>query len=502
MGYGIGYERNSLRLLDVVAGDQPGLRTVRNFTTSAYLDLSRVGLPLTPEGNPLDIVALTDRLQTVRVFDTNLRTPYVQNWNVTLQRELFKNFSLDFRYVGNKGTKLIRGTNINEVNIFETGILEAFKAVQAGGESALLDRIFNGMDLNSGSINGTTVRAGASLRNHPNTRAFFANNNVGGFANYLNTTANFTNVRGGLLRNGTLPENFIVANPQFASANLTGNFANSTYHSFQVELNKRYSNGWTLQSNYTWSKSIGEEEGDEQEMLDSYRNGRNRRVDKRLLSFHRPHVWRTSAVWEMPFGPGRQLLGKSNKIISRLVESWQIGAIYNVFTGAPLNLSNETSSFNQFTDNTPLLMGILPKGFGKVKRDDNGVIYFDGLNEAIDPSVANITGSQNLQDRSTLIGRADANGNIILANPVPGQLGSLAPFYLQGPGSYRLDLNLVKRFQFREKANFEMRIDAINAFNSPEFDLPNGNINSTDFGRITGTNNDARIVVISLRINF
>jgi hypothetical protein len=507
MGYGIGYERNSLRILDVVAGDQPGLRSLRTFTTSAYLDLSRIGLPLTPEGQPLSVVPLTDRQQTVRAFDTNLRTPYVQNWNVTLQRELFKNFTLDFRYVGNKGTKLIRGTNINEVNIFETGILDAYKAVQAGGESALLDLIFNGRNLGSGIIDGTKVRAGASLRNNPNTRAFFANNNVGGFANYLNTTNNFTNVRGGLLRNGNLPENFIVGNPQFLNANLTGNFANSTYHSFQVELNKRYSNGWTLQSNYTWSKALGEEEGAGQEMIDNYRNGRDRRLDKRLLSFHRPHVWRTSAVWEMPFGPGRKFLGTSNKIISRLIERWQFGAIYNVFTGAPLNLSTGTAttgitSFNQFTDTTPLLLGNLPKDFGKVKRDDNGVVYLDGLKIVKDPSVNNITSSQGLQGRSTLFGITDANGNIILANPIPGQLGSLAPFYLQGPGSYRLDLNLVKRIQIRENANFEMRIDAINAFNTPEFDPPNANINSTDFGRITGTNNDARIVVVSLRINF
>jgi hypothetical protein len=377
--------------------------------------------------------------------------------------------------------------------------------VQAGGESALLDRIFNGLNLGSGTIDGSTVRAGASLRNNPNTRAFFANNNVGGFANYLNTTSNFTNVRGDLLRNGNLPENFIVGNPQFLTANLTGNFANSTYHSFQVELNKRYSNGWALQSNYTWSKALGEEEGAGQEMNDNYRNGRNRRLDKRLLSFHRPHVWRTSAVWEMPFGPGRKFLATSNKIISRLVERWQFGAIYNVFTGAPFNLSAETSSFNQFTDNTPLLVGNLPKDFGKVTRVENGVVYLDGLKQVKDPSVANITTSQGLQGRSTLMGITDANGNLILANPVPGQLGSLVQFYLQGPGSYRLDLNLVKRIQIREKANFEMRIDAINAFNSPEFDLPivdNRNINSTNFGRITGTDNDPRIIVISLRINF
>ena len=305
----MGYERNSLRILDVVAGNQPGLRTVTTFAPATYLDLTRVGLPLTPVGKPLDTVPLTDRNQTIRAFDTNLRTAYVQNWNITIQRELFKDYTLEVRYVGNKGTKLVRGANINEVNIFagafgET-ILDGFKAIQTGGESVLFDRIFNGLNLGQGVINGSTVRAGAGLRANANTQGFFANGNVGGFGNYLNTTTNFTNIRGELLRRAGLPENFIVGNPQFAAANLTSNFANSTYHSMQIELIKRFTQGFTVQSNYTWSKALGEEEGAGQEQLDSYRNGRDRRLEKRLMSFHIPHVWRTSAIAELPFGPAR-----------------------------------------------------------------------------------------------------------------------------------------------------------------------------------------------------
>src|SRR5262249_52763114 len=169
----------------------------------------------------LETVPLTDRNQTVRAFDSNLRTAYVENWNLTVQRELFKDFTLDVRYVGNKGTKLVRGANINEVNIFASAfgesILSAFQAIQAGGESVLLDKIFNGINLGLGVVNGSTVRAGAGLRNNANTQAFFANQNVGGFANYLNTTTNFLNVRGALLRNASLPENFIVGSPPFLS---------------------------------------------------------------------------------------------------------------------------------------------------------------------------------------------------------------------------------------------------------------------------------------------
>lgn len=509
-GYGIGYERNSLRILDVVAGDQPGLRTVTTFAQTAYLDLTRVTLPLTPFGKPLDPVPLTDRTQTLRGYDTNLRTPYVQNWNLTVQRQLFKDVTLDVRYVGNKGSQLVRGANINEANIFardsvsgET-LLDAFNAVRTGGESALLDRMFNNLNLGTGGAIGPNNRAGASLRNNANTQGFFGNGNVGGFATYLNNTNQFVGTRGDFLRRAGLPENFILANPQFAGVSLTGNFANSTYHALQVEVIKRFTQGWTVQSNYTWSKSLGEEEGSGQEQRDDYRTLRNMRLDKRLLSFHVPHVWRTNALWELPFGPGKKLLSGGNPILSRLVERWQFGVIYNVFAGSPLNISSGVSSFNQNTDNTPVLVGPFPANFGSARKVDDGVVFFSGLKQVTDPSVAGVTSAQGLQSRSTLLAITDAAGRLLLVNPTPGQLGTLPQLYLQGPGSFRLDVNLAKRIKIRETVDFEFRADAINFTNTPQFDdytAINTDINSVNFGRITNATGN-RIIVLTARINF
>jgi carboxypeptidase family protein len=506
-GFGMGYERNSLRILDVVAGDQPGLRTLTTFAQSSYLDLTRVALPLTPAGNPLDPIPLTDRTQTIRAYDANLRTAYTQNWNLTIQRELYKDFLLDVRYVGSKGSKLVRGANINEANIF-TGafgetLLDAFNAVRAGGESVLLDRLFNGVRLDGRVVNGATVRAGAGLRNDTNTRTFFAQGNVGQFATFLNNTPNF-GPRGSLFRNAGLPENWILANPQFAAASLTGNFANSTYHSLQIELNKRFSYGLALQSNYTWSKALGEEEGSGQEQRDDYRTLRNMRLDKRLLSFSTPHIWRTNVVYALPFGPGQKLLGNSHPVISRLVEGWQISTIYNVFSGSPINLTANVSSFNQNTDGTPTLVGSFAPDLGKARKVDNGVVYFSGLKSVEDPSVAGITNSQTLQSRSTLRAIADESGNLLLVNPTPGRLGSLPQFYIYGPGSFQLDISLVKRVRIREGINFEFRVDAIDALNSPQWNNPtaaNLDINSNNFGSITGATG-SRVVVLSARINF
>jgi hypothetical protein len=444
----------------------------------------------------------------VRAYDTNLRTAYTQNWNVTIQRELYKDFLLDVRYVGNKGSKLVRGANINEANIFagafgET-LLDAFKAVRAGGESVLLDRLFNGVTLDGRVVNGTTVRAGAGLRNDTNTQAFFAQGNVGQFATFLNNTANF-GPRGSLFRNAGLPENWILANPQFAAASLTGNFASSTYHSLQIELNKRFSYGLALQSNYSWSKALGEDEGSDQEQRNDYRTLRNLRLDKRLLSFSTPHTWRTNVVYELPFGPGRKLLGGSHPVISRLVGNWQISTIYNVFSGSPINLSSGVTTFNQSTDsNTPTLVGPFAANSGKAKKVDDGVVFFDGLKQATDPSVAGVTTAQGLQGRSNLQAITDASGKLLLVNPTPGQLGTLPQFYVYGPGSFRLDISLVKRVKIRENINFEFRVDAIDALNSPQWNNPtnaNLDINSPNFGRITDADGN-RVVVLGARINF
>jgi hypothetical protein len=505
-GYSVGYERNSFRLLDIVAGDLPGLRTTQTLTSSSYLNLASLNLPLTPSGAPLETVSIRDRTQNVRVFDNNLRTPYVQNWNLTLQRQLGENYALEVRYVGNKGTKLIRGVNINEANVFENDLLEAFRITQEGGDATLLERFFSGLNLGLGRIGsrvqGQLITASASVRNHPQTYQFFANNDVGGFADFLNSSALFTGVRGGLLlRNPALPINLVVANPQFDSAILTGNFANSTYHSLQVELTKRFATGMLWQANYTFSKALGEDEGETQEQRADYRTLRNLRLDKRLLSFDRRHVFRSNGIFELPFGPGRKFLSASHNVVARLVEGWQVGVIYNWFSGAPLSLTSNVASFNQSTENTPVLVGNFPAQQVQPVRVQNGVVLFTNLRQVPDPSIAKLTTLQNLNQRSTLLALADAAGQLLLVNPTPGMLGTLQPNYLTGPNFFRFDANLIKRFRLRESINFELRLDAINVLNSPQFVTFDTDINSTTFGRATASIGE-RLFVAGLRINF
>src|SRR5262249_28979071 len=65
-----------------------------------------------------------------RTMKDDLRTPYVQSWNIGVQRELAKNTVAEVRYVGNYGSHVWRTFSINEVNIFENGFLQEFKNAQ------------------------------------------------------------------------------------------------------------------------------------------------------------------------------------------------------------------------------------------------------------------------------------------------------------------------------------------------------------------------------------
>jgi hypothetical protein len=147
------------------------------------------------------------------------------------------------------------------------------------------------------------------------------------------------------------------------------------------------------------------------------------------------------------------------------------------------------------------MVGDFPKNIGKVARVSNGVVYFEGLQQVIDPARAGVTTLQTTQSGFSNRAIADAQGNLLLINQAPGQLGTLGQRWIEGPGVVGLDMNLIKRVSIDETREFELRLDAINVLNRPNFDNPQLDINNTSFGRITGAAG-ARSFVINARVNF
>jgi len=266
---------------------------------------------------------------------------------------------------------------------------------------------------------------------------------------------------------------------------------------WQVEVIKRLSSGWIFQGNYTWSKTLGDYDGEDTALTQSFRTLRNLSLDKKRLSYDRLHVFRSNGIWELPFGPGKLIGNNAHRVVGKIIGGWQTGSIFNAFSGAPVNFT-AVNAFNTVSGATPVAVGSVPTG--AVQRVGNGVVYFSGYQHVVDPCVAQITTLQNLQSRSTLRAIADASGKLLLVNGQPGQLG-MQQNMLRGPGTFRLDVNLIKNISVRERYKIQIRADAINLLNKTQWGNPVTNINSATFGRIT-TATGNRTITFNARIDF
>jgi len=172
----------------------------------------------------------------------------------------------------------------------------------------------------------------------------------------------------------------------------------------------------------------------------------------------------------------------------------------NYNTGAPLDITSGIQTITT-VGAQPNIVGSLPKSMGKVTKAPEGVFYFNGFTQTRDPGFANISTSNGLNTAYTNKAIIDPNGDIVLVNPQPGQVGSLGYSTVRGPASLELDLSLIKRIPISEAREFEFRVDAINVLNHPNFGPPDTNINSNSFGQITSANG-ARRFSVTARINF
>src|SRR5438128_78615 len=101
-GYGINYNgAPRFNQLDTTVGTAPGTNLIRQPIPPTPTNLTNVAnlLPL-EKTLPLQPIPLNDRTQNLYLFDTGYVRPYIQNFNVEIQRELTKDLSLDVRYVG------------------------------------------------------------------------------------------------------------------------------------------------------------------------------------------------------------------------------------------------------------------------------------------------------------------------------------------------------------------------------------------------------------------
>jgi hypothetical protein len=186
--------------------------------------------------------------------------------------------------------------------------------------------------------------------------------------------------------------------------------------------------------------------------------------------------------------------------MQQVISGWQLGGIFNYNTGVPLSLTSGIQTITT-TGANPNVLGPV-KNMGKVTKLPGGVVnYFNGYTQIVDPTFTPVT-TNGLSTGYTNKAILDPQGNLLFVNPQPGERGNLGFTTLRGPGETRFDLNMMKKFRVTETKEFEVRVDAINVLNTPNFAAPAVSINgNNNFGRITNASG-ARRFILNARVNF
>jgi hypothetical protein len=200
-------------------------------------------------------------------MDSHIAQPYIQSWNVGIQRKLGQFYALEVRYVGNRAIHSWIAENLNEVNIFENGFLAQFKSAQqaliknggnsfqgAASSTPIFDTAFEDNSTGGytcgGFIYNLQHRQVGSMAGSIASR-FGATSNY--FCNLVSTS--FTpcsNVLGYSGNGGQYPINFLQANPYAAGTGVGYLTAAgySNYNSMQIEFRQQNWHGMELNANY------------------------------------------------------------------------------------------------------------------------------------------------------------------------------------------------------------------------------------------------------------
>jgi hypothetical protein len=448
-------------------------------------------------------------------IDPNLRTPYVQQWNLSIQREIARNTSVTVSYVGNKGSKLYRAIDLNQVVINQNGFLQAFNvARQNGFQSLAAGQGFNPC-YNPG---GSGCNPNVSYFDYPNflygslfqtpgydsiIAQYIQQGAVGDLADLYHSIGSDSTYLYQYYDLTDTPVS-LAANQYLRAADLLGNYSSSTYHAGSIEIRRRFRSGLIFQANYTFSKVLTDYSGDSSDRFSPYLDNSNPGLERARATFDLTHAFKGNFMYQLPFGRG-QAWAPPNAFLSQLVSGWNVSSIVIWQSGAPFSILSGRGTLNRagrsaekntaFTTSTPQQIA----GQLGVYRQPNGQVLL------INPMYIGVDGRGAPDDALTCTPIVSGG----FCNPAPGTVGNLPRDAFNGPPFFDWDLSILKSFPITESKRFEYRLDLFNAFNHPTFAVGNPgagltdmNINDPNFGAATSTVSCSRRIQMGLRFVF
>ncbi len=511
-GYGIFYDRPSAAFINTVFSNYPFLREVEvtfpsravpittafsqqdpTFPFDQYLpnrivrnagasgtyeirDHTNVVRGANGASNPIDpATGLPVRGNVAETFefravDRDLESPWVQQYNFGVQRDLGRDMAIEVRYVGTKGHKLL------EARAFNQGY-----DLNAPGVPDYIYERFNQAYLAAGSPNGA-LNAGATARERGVGRAFgFPNASLDGMVDL-----NLGNAAGAVLP-------FEARGPilgfNVPEAVLMANTGHSLYNSLQVNFLKRMSAGLQFNLSYTYSRSKDTSSADPGSTSGGGKpdlpnvgfavqgNQRDIEANYARSDFDRPHRFSGSFIYEMPgVLRGFRLAG---------FVQVQSGLPYSIFSGEP-----ELQTASQYNNLVRGSGGLYRLAFGRPSLCGS---LDDLKNGGPDPSEAAFNTSALCSPTS-------------IAGGYPGNqgFGNLGRNVLRNLKQRRVDLSLARQFTLVGTSSLELRWDVFNVFNNVNFALPENVIGEagTDFGQITNTVGGPRVMQLGAKLRF
>jgi hypothetical protein len=414
-------------------------------------------------------------LNNITVVDPDFQTPQTHQWSFGIQRQIARATVLELNYIGRRAHNLFGGYNSNQVLSTQRGLIDAVRSVNAGGESAIINQLM------MPDIRRQPTETGSQA-----VRRLYAadlRNNAAG--TILNDIGRRT-VAGGRSQVDAagLPSGFLFPFPQFAGAlNVIDSNDFSTYHALQVQLDRRFTNGFTYQVAYTWAKSLDTRSFDPAFTITANGSGQaasstpfdiyNRRYNYAPSDFDRRHVLQSYWVWELPFGKGKRFGNTAGAWSNRLIGGWQLAGFLTVQGGRPFTIfSGINTVYN--TVNSTADCASCRRDFGAL-RQEGGLVWY------LSP-----------EERAAFAATTEF-----------GSVGSTGRNFFRGPRAFNMDMSASKRVAINERMNLELRADMTNFTNTPTFGFPTALVNSTTFGRIRNSViSGSRKIQLGAKFNF
>ncbi len=555
-GYSVSFVREGFDLLGSILGANPGgtLSATRNSTTGVgtFTVGSNLRTPGNPNLTPLPFSTTPaypitlNTANSTNAFAPDLKTGSVHSFSFGYQRELDKDTVVEFRYVGNRGVDLQRQYNINEFNTIENGFAAELALAQnnlyaniaagrgvsfayfgAGTGTSPLPILLSYFNPSTGTnaydpsnparylaANFTnTTLVNALSRNNPNPLAFAGTSFENDSTRRANAVANLR------------ASNFFYVNPTTGvnGSYIVDNSTKTWYDSGVIEIRRRLSDGLRMQANYVWSKAFSNAFASSSVVFAGFTQ-REGGLDlaRNVQAFDIRHQFKFDATYDLPFGKGRRFLSGSNGFVNAFIGGWTILPSVRWQSGSPFSLGNVQ------------LVGMSVKELQKeikVRKGANVVTYLPddiilNTQKAFDVNVANANGY------GTTYGTGGPQGRFI----APAGYGNCPQRYsgecgfnnliLYGPGFFKFDAAVSKKFIIDEKRNVELRATFLDALNMPNFRVGGWNtdvitpgvntlypaVGGATFGQLLSgsayqdisTTNDpgGRLIDIMLRINF